>query len=114
MGEINQCVLTHLPSCHANVHRTVSNLLNVSSVFLLFCVRVFLFFLYLPLDLDADYYMRPWKIYKASMDNIKTSAESDETWVQLATTNHDLLKRILVPIGMSEKTVSKPIKAMWR
>ena len=102
----------HIMSC--SIHRTVLNLLNVSYVFLLSCVHVFLFFLFLLLDVDADYYMRPWKIYKASMDNIKTSAESDETWVQLATTNHDLLKRILLPIGMSEKTVSKPIKAMWR
>ena len=65
-------------------------------------------------DVDADYYMRPWKIYKASMDNIKTNAESNEEWIQLSTNNHDLLRRILGFIGMNEKTISKPVKAMWR
>lgn len=64
-------------------------------------------------DVDADYYMRPWKIYKAAMDNIKKKAEDDEEWVTKATENLELLRRVLAPLGMQEKILANPVKAMW-
>ena len=64
-------------------------------------------------DIDADFYMRPWKIYKEAMDNIKSEGEKNPEWISKATEHLDLLMRILKPIGIQEKILAKPVKAMW-
>ena len=63
--------------------------------------------------MDADFYMRPWKIYKPAMDAIKSEAESDPEWIEKAAANHELLTRMLKPLGVQEKILSKPVKALW-
>ena len=58
--------------------------------------------------------MRPWKIYKKAMDDIKKNAANDEEWAKIAADNWDRLQAMFSKIGMSEKVLSDPIKTMWR
>jgi hypothetical protein len=64
-------------------------------------------------SVDEDYFFRPWKVHKKVVDGIKSGAQNDPEFVDIALNNREFLRELFVAAGAKEDYIKSPFKCLW-
>lgn len=64
-------------------------------------------------SVDEDYFFRPWKIHKKVVDGIKSGAQNDPEFVDIALNNREFLRELFIAAGAKEDYIKNPFKCLW-
>lgn len=62
---------------------------------------------------DEDYFFRPWKAHKEIVEAIKSSAQLDVKFVEIALSNKEFLHDLYVLAGAKEELTRNTYKCFW-
>ena len=63
--------------------------------------------------IDEDYFFRPWKVHKEIVEAIKSSAQSDIKFVDIAQNNKEFLHDLFVLAGAKDELIRNTYKSFW-